>query len=115
MADELELAELVAQVTLNLRRACMVGSPAPVVAYMWNLMNDPRPGDLVLEVSRFRKEPFEPASLGRLVRVEDDEVRGRIYTVVPLTGPQAGEEVPWENASFVKVLTERPRPPAEPG
>lgn len=35
-----------------LRQACCVGSPAPIVSRMWERMSHPRPGDLVLEVSR---------------------------------------------------------------
>ena len=112
MADEVDLAEIVAKVSRNLRRACAVGHPAPVVASMWEDMTNPQPGDLVLEVSRLRQAPFDPDCLGRLVRVESDEVRGAVWFVVPLAGMKAGQEVRWENADFVKVLTERPRDPA---
>lgn len=108
MADELELVELVAQVARNLRRACLVGNPAPVVAGMWQDMANPELGDLVLEISSFRRKPFEPSSLGRLVRVEDEDEGERIWTIVPLVGPQAGQEVRWENADFIKVLIEPP-------
>jgi hypothetical protein len=39
-----------------LRRATMVGSPAPVVARISERMRDPRPGDLVMETSTMYRE-----------------------------------------------------------
>lgn len=35
----------------HLKTACLVGDPAPVVTRMWQRIDDPQPGDLVVEVS----------------------------------------------------------------
>ena len=62
-------------------------------------MRDPRPGDLVLEISRLggmMPGRFDPDSIGRLLRVEGDR-----WVVEPLHAP--GAEQGWQNADFIAL------------
>lgn len=62
-------------------------------------MEHPRPGDLVLEISRFgglHPDRFDPDSIGRLLRIEGDR-----WVVEPLHAP--GTEQGWRNAEFIAL------------
>lgn len=68
---------------------------------VYERMTRPQPGDLVVEVSSFRRE-FDPDSVGRLLRIEGDDPRNPDRWVIePLLRP--GEEQGWSNAQFVAV------------
>lgn len=83
----------------------LIGNPPPATVALHARMNDPRPGDLVIENGRMGGG-FDPDSVGRLLRVEhpDDEERIR-YVVEPLGRP--GEEQGWRNARFVALPDRR--------
>jgi hypothetical protein len=68
---------LMAGMAACIRTACLVGSPAPVVARMWQRMKDPQPGDLVVETSTIYRndEDTRIKAFGILIahRVEWDQ------------------------------------------
>jgi hypothetical protein len=47
-----------------------LGDPTPAVARLRDRMAQPRPGDLVMEVTPFAADDFDPDSIGRLLRIE---------------------------------------------
>lgn len=69
----------------------------PFCRAVWRRMQDPKPGDLVMEYSR-APHAGDPGGLGRLVRCDRSRGTGEIE----LSG---GETVRWENAAFVAVPT----------
>jgi hypothetical protein len=119
-----ELVRMLANVTEELVRACCVGDPAPRVREMWEQLQNPQPGDIVLETSSRRRDPEWPAqALGLLLFVTGVKVRTEeqwaeaeragwwridrrranaegYWYVDPLDGSQRAV---WENCSFVRV------------
>lgn len=96
------LAELLFYVGRALEAAVNVGQPAPAVAALAERMHNPRPGDLVMEVTSFG--PFDPDSIGRLLRVETSPTDHTFVTrwvTEPLGRP--GQEQGWQNAEFVAL------------
>lgn len=76
--------------------------PTPAGRDMRDRMIDARPGDLVVEVSHTAENvPFEPNSVGTLVRVEHMPNGDRRHVVAPLHDPQ--HEQGWQNAMFVAL------------
>lgn len=80
----------------KLRRAVMVGNPAPIVAEMWARMNAPQLGDLVLETSTMRRQ--DPDWLGRLVSIQ--KLEGDCRFVIRTLDDR---EVSWVNATFITL------------
>ena len=82
-----------------------LGNVNPMTAQVRERMLNPRPGDLVLEISRLggmRADRFDPDSIGRLIRVEGDVREGTDRWVVePLGKP--GAEQGWRNVTFVAI------------
>ena len=94
-----EDAYLLAIIGRELHRATLIGNAPPVIASLRERMRNPRPGDLVLEISRLggmMPGRFDPDSIGRLLRIEGDR-----WVVEPLHAP--GTEQGWQNAEFVAL------------
>lgn len=129
VATAKEFALLLATVTLELWDACLIGSPPPAVVARYELMKDPKPGDLVLETTSCNRSVWPGPALGRLLfickvkpRTEEEWVEaveagsfkmgsyrgnGPYWLVDPIDGSQ---RTYWENASFIRVPD--PREPA---
>ncbi len=88
-----EMTELLAGVTELLYSAVLCAEPTPFQFGVAVEMANPKPGDLVLEVS----DPSRPAieRLGKLVAARSDD-----YVVMV-----NGETVHWSNAQFIAVKT----------
>ena len=102
-----EESELLAAVGRELWLATAVGSPAPFVKELGKRMRHPRPGDLVLEVTRWGA--FDPDSIGRLVSTEPPgaatgDITDR-WVVEPLHAP--GTVFGWQNADFIALPDKR--------
>lgn len=91
-------AGLLATVGHELWRSTLIGNAPPIIVALRERMTNPQPGDLVLEVTRWG--PFDPDSIGRLLRIEGDR-----WVVSPLHRP--GEEQGWQNATFVALPDRR--------
>jgi hypothetical protein len=90
---------LLAIVGRELHRSTLAGNAPPMITELRERMRNPRPGDLVLEISRFggmMPDRFDPDSIGRLVRIESDR-----WVIEPLHAP--GTEQGWRNAEFVAI------------
>lgn len=107
----------------HLTTATLVGHPAPIVSRMYARLRDPRPGDLVVEMSaELRDARHRISALGILLerRVEwydTDERWAEIIADDPdgwderrtdtawyiQYGPDAGDVVRWTNCSFEVV------------
>ena len=102
-----EESELLAVIGRALWRATLVANPAPIVKQLGERMRGPRPGDLVMEITRHGK--FDPDSVGRLVRTEPPgAVTGDItdrWVVEPLQAP--GTVVGWQDADFIALPDKR--------
>ena len=86
-------------------QSVLIGDPPPATVQLRFRMKNPRPGDLVIEISEFGRT-FDPDSVGRLVRVEhSDDLDLTRHVVEPLNRP--GEEQGWRNAEFVAIPDER--------
>ena len=97
-------SELLAIVGRELYRATLAGNAAPAVQQLGQRMRNPRPGDLVLEVSSWLG--FDPDSIGRLKRVTGNVSDGSdVWHVEPLSKP--GHEVTWGNVEFVSLPDRR--------
>jgi hypothetical protein len=103
---------LIAVVGRELYRATLVGDPSPASlrAQLAGRMRNPRPGDLVLEVSPFSQmtpERFDPDRIGRLIRTEAVDPLEAVHegeerqVVAPLHDPQ--REQGWRNATFIAL------------
>jgi hypothetical protein len=121
--------KLIATIGYNLYRTTSVGNPAPIVKTLGDRMRDPRPGDLVLEVSsiywKMKQEPFDASNLGFLTRTamepvfteeewnEEPELghdnqplpygacpTEKVYYINRLDGKG---EVRWHNAAFIAL------------
>jgi hypothetical protein len=115
-----------AALAMCLWNAVVVGEPAPLVARMWERMRDPRPGDLVLETSRYYLDYANAEAFGVLVahRMEwwdtDEEwARLRRYRERDKNdkrptdtawyvqyGPSRHHIYRWVNATFITVPTD---------
>lgn len=69
----------------------------PFCNAVWRRMQDPKPGDLVMEHSRAGRT-CDPMGIGRLVKCDRHEATGEIEL-------SDGKVVRWENAEFVAVPT----------
>ena len=116
--SQLRLIEVLAY---ELYCATLVGHQPPAISELFRRMNSPQVGDLVLETSSILARDRDGYRLGKLIRVnyelvmsreewvasgesELDQIpRHRVWT---LELPN-GEEVDWENATFIAVPTER--------
>jgi hypothetical protein len=85
--------------------AVLIGEPPPATVCMLQRMRNPRPGDLVIEISSFART-FDPDSVGRLIRIEHpDDLDRRRHVTAPLHRPD--EEQGWRNAEFVALPDQR--------
>jgi hypothetical protein len=91
-------ALLVASLCRNLHSALLRWSGKDRHA-IYERMTHPRPGDLVVEITRWGT-PLDADMVGRLIRVSGDE-HSRHYVVEPLHRP--GAEQGWANAAFAAV------------
>ena len=91
-------------------------SQGPKWNMLWQRMNSPRPGDMVIELTRIYQDGETGNHLravGTLLRVtrepvepwEDDDLSGRPYEKVWYIRNLAGEEVRWVNADFAAIPT----------
>lgn len=94
MSDAREIAGMLSMVGLALRRSVLVPK-SPDAFAMAARMNDPQPGDLVVETSSFRRE-IDADRVGRLIRRETDDT----WVIERLHVPG---EFRWSNASFVAL------------
>lgn len=111
-----------------LRTATLVGNPAPVVAEMWARMQNPRPGDLVMESGTpFRKNDPDAQIKGfgillahrdewastdeewAAVCAEDEDVnpeeRFHDHAWYVQYGPAAEDVCRWTNCEFIAIPT----------
>lgn len=112
-----------------LHSAVLVGSPAPKVAEMYARMTDPRPGDLVMEVTSFfrardvdtkikgfgilidhREEWMTTEEEWAAMLAEDpglrgEEDRGHDHAWYVQYGPAAEDVCRWTNCEFIAVPT----------
>jgi hypothetical protein len=92
----------------NIGRCLILAAAMPptcdVAMALAERMSHPRPGDLVIEVSSIGR-PFDPDSVGRLLRTELARHDDRRYVIEPLSRP--GGEAHWLNASIVALPDER--------
>jgi hypothetical protein len=86
--------------------ALQVGQdPSQAKVMLRDRMFNPRPGDLVVEItSRRSSQAFDPDSVGRLLRTEGPSNSPSRWVVEPLLRP--GEEQGWTNATFVAIPDE---------
>lgn len=124
-----ELVKLLAWATLELWDACVVGNPAPRVQEIYEEMSNPKPGDIVLEISSAgQREWPQGKHLGRLLlrckampRTEEEWTEaegagdwkmdsrrgyGPYWYVDPLDGSQRRR---WSNAQFIRVPSAQER------
>lgn len=96
----------------ELLRACLVGTPAPVVEEMWRRMKNPRPGDVVFAHDIIHSADSEKRCLGFGVLLakrrepfpdwddeEDGPNSGELIWYVQY-GPTPEDVCRWENAEF---------------
>lgn len=117
-----EFALLLATATMEIWDSCLVGNPAPAVQRRYELMKNPRPGDLVLEISSCGRKTWPGRALGYLIFVckakprtaeewldavdagywKMDSVRGYgpYWLVDPIDGSQ---RTFWNDARFIRV------------
>jgi hypothetical protein len=93
--------------------SCLVGNPAPSVARRLELLQHPRPGDLVLEISALGVRGREPV-VGRLIGTAKLSLESPDWDV-DADGPLPlidywfietvfGELQTWENCKFIRVF-----------
>lgn len=123
--DRIRLVELLKISAHELYRSTLVGSPAPRVEELGRELSEPKPGDLVMEITTHRMKERDPLEgIGRLVARglapyyatredaraagwEDDEpIPDREVWDITLEFDD-GRAFRWENASFIKVLEAR--------
>jgi hypothetical protein len=82
-------------------RNCIVGDPAPLVRAYYERATNPRPGDLVVEVTsflrRFRLDDEPHTAVGRLVSVDRD---ADVWVIASLSAPDA-QPTRWANCEWV--------------
>lgn len=108
-----ELVSVIAELTMNLYRATLVGNPAPIAKEMQNSISHPHVGDLVLEISSSRKRhPFD-GRLGWLIKIAQEPYDGKWDEEIDGPCPKDdywyiqgidGNEHRWHNCSFIRVL-----------
>lgn len=106
---------------LLIRKATLVGNQAPVVKAMYERMNDPQPGDLVIETSSARRPGSEYRGFGFLLarrrewcsndeewaiyraeQPDDDERLADHYWYVQY-GPGERDIARWEDCEFIAI------------
>jgi hypothetical protein len=65
-----DVMEHIAHLGRALWAATHLGAPAPVVAQLRDRMDQPQPGDLVMEITPFASGAFDPHSIGRLLQID---------------------------------------------
>jgi hypothetical protein len=118
---------------LNLRRATLVGNPAPIVAAMNERLSHPQPGDLVFETTTARRAGSEHRGFGILLEhrrewcsTDEDWARDTADEPGELRGddnrpaddawyvqygPGERDIARWTNAECAAILTEQEYPP----
>jgi hypothetical protein len=110
-------SHLLALVCTNAYRAycaTLHGCTAPVTRELFDEAQDPKPGDLVIEISIIHYPERDEARFGRLLQVTREPIPDADpdYEVPPTERVQYivlhdGRLYRWVNAGFVKVLEER--------
>lgn len=108
---ELELLRLLGISAYIAWRNTCCGNPSPLQERYWHRMNNPIPGDLVVETTTLTRG-HPPNGIGRLLSVapepypdwddedEEEPIPTRdIWTIETLDGRQ----VRWENCHFIKI------------
>lgn len=107
-------------------RNAMVGNPAPRVADYLARVDNPQPGDLVLEVTTIHRVPWKHAGLGWLLRIAREPVwtpetwaeeegdrpysecpTQKVWYIDPLDPNVKETPYRWEDAEFVTIPNER--------
>jgi hypothetical protein len=117
VSEHQETLAALAASAYGLYSACCIGNPPPFVARLREALRNPRPGDLVLEITSFRRADDLSSHVGELVRIAeepcmppgewDEAVEGR---PVPMERVQyvrtldGSREVRWVNAEFIRVF-----------
>ncbi len=103
----------------NLWSACLCSGP-PMLNKLFDELKNPKPGDLVMEVTTHRMKSMNPIEgIGTLVKItrepiftreraiengygENEEIpEEEVWTIKLVFGD--GRELRWKNASFIKV------------
>lgn len=114
-----ELARLISHSGYLAYMNTLVGNATPAIRATFDRMRRPVPGDLVLEITTYNREPWDPGALGYLVRVVDEIVHEpteedpyeepfsyeeRAWYVRPFVPTEDGRaEVRWHNAEFIAL------------
>lgn len=108
----LELARLVAHSGYLAYTNTLIGGAPPATQACYKRMANPTVGDVVLEVSTYHREPWNPGALGRLVSegmepwsADDDEAGlEHVWYVKPFMPTEDGSAtVRWTNARFIAL------------
>lgn len=131
MSEKPSIYRLVAVAGYQAYAHSLVGKPAPAVRDYFERVREPREGDLVLEMSTFRMEPWEPGGLGWLLEFKQEPIQsvadhkammeegdywkrpGESYDAVPYEpvwyidplDPFATSPFRWTNADFIAIPT----------
>ena len=104
-----DMAHLIAHSGYLAYRNTLIGGAPPILQETYRRMTNPKVGDLVLEITTYRREPWDPGGLGYLDRV----------TVEPAMSEEdwdAGEEgAPWSECPTMVVHYLRPFVPTIDG
>ena len=104
--DNKQLVELLAINAYNAFLLCLIGDPPQFVREYHNRIRNPMPGDLVLEITSWRRRDVDIMdSVGRLEKVAHDESGNQIYTIQTLDDRQ----VTWSNATLIVIAEQMNR------
>lgn len=71
---ELQILRALAVAGYQAYSMSLVGNPAPSVRRYYERVTEPRPGDLVLEITTFGRDPWAAAGLGELLEVTEEPI-----------------------------------------
>lgn len=98
--------------------ACLVGNPAPSVKELRHWLENPRVGDLVIEITSYARQDTDRRRFGRLLKIvqdpiwdaDDEEIdpadRAMTEDVWHIE-THVGEIVIWRNCKFLRVPGQR--------
>lgn len=103
--------KMMVAMTKNLHRACLVGDPSPIVAKMYEKISNPKPGDLVVEITSHHEVEYRGFGILIERRVEETFIsvdEGQYSETVWYVqyGPKKNDVVRWTNCMFIAALTE---------
>ncbi len=121
--DKLFLVNLIRIAAVNAYKASLVAGPA-FTTNLFNELNSPKPGDLVMEITTYRRPNRNPLEgIGRLLSItevpyfksreeaaaagynEDEPIPSRTVWELKMEFDD-GQTTTWENASFIKIKEE---------